>query len=156
TLSGTGTVVFASSDGRTSVRPSAGGTTLTVGPGITLRGQTGWVGYNPNVGGPANVSVVNHGTLSPDVARGPLVVRADSGWSSDGALQALSGGTLNLQGPGAVAGAGVITAGTNATLNLQGSVTNTGSATLTAAAGGTINLSSTLTNSGSSATLNLT
>src|SRR5207249_877019 len=80
TLSGNGTVVF----GNATYTPLAttyfidalrlrdGGTTLTIGPGITVRGQNGTIG-NLYWGGPPNVSIVNQGTISADVADGTIV-----------------------------------------------------------------------------------
>src|SRR5256885_12970371 len=40
--------------------------TLTIGGGITVRGQNGQIGYSPCWGGPVNVSVINQGTISSD------------------------------------------------------------------------------------------
>src|SRR5437667_1038020 len=38
-------------------------TTLTIGPGITVRGENGTIGYHGWWGGPGNVGVINQGTI---------------------------------------------------------------------------------------------
>jgi hypothetical protein len=122
TLAGTGSVVFADVDGWSQLRPTAG--TLTLGPGITIRGGSGTVG-DPNQ------PLVNHGTVHADTRFGRLTLQA-SVLTSDGTLRASNGGTLsanNVQnrGTGQVDGA--------STLALEGQWRNTGSLTL---AGGTL------------------
>ena len=49
TLGGTGTVVFGQYSPNT-LQVSEASTTLTIGSGITVRGQSGGVGYNPSLG----------------------------------------------------------------------------------------------------------
>jgi len=58
TLGGTGTVVFGNGDSRNTIRELIAGATLTLGSGITVRGKTGYIGYNPNIGGPTNPVVI--------------------------------------------------------------------------------------------------
>ena len=48
------------------------GTTLTIGPGITIRGQNGIDWLQLRVGRPYNVSVINQGTISCDVSGGTI------------------------------------------------------------------------------------
>src|SRR5437588_3977712 len=55
---------------------STDGTTLTIGSGITVRGQNGYVGYSPYLGGTTNVAVVNQGTIQADVSAGTKIGRA--------------------------------------------------------------------------------
>ena len=74
TLGGTGTVVFGQ-DSPNTLLVSDAGTTLTIGSGITVRGQSGAVGYNPSLGlGTTNGSVVNQGTIQADVSGGTITV----------------------------------------------------------------------------------
>ena len=79
-----------------SLRVTQAGTTLTVGPGVTVRGSTGGVGYNPNLGGVSSVAVVNQGTISADLAGGITV--SGTTWVNQGTIQSKAGGTFNLQG----------------------------------------------------------
>src|SRR6185503_12154610 len=77
TLSGSGAVVF----GRHScnlLRVATGGTTLTVEPGMTVRGHSGRIGWDAGqcIGGAQNVGVVNQGTIAADLSGGTIVVRA--------------------------------------------------------------------------------
>src|ERR1035441_9596993 len=51
-----------------SLRLVTGGTTLTIGAGMTVHGQNGTIGYLAPFGGPANVSVVKPGTISDRLA----------------------------------------------------------------------------------------
>src|SRR5207253_4654815 len=62
TLSGSGTIVFGSSISNT-LRLGTANTTLTIGPGILIHGQSGGIGYNPNFGGPTNVAFINQGSI---------------------------------------------------------------------------------------------
>src|SRR6185503_5208888 len=101
TLSGTGTVVF----GNATYTPSSttyfidalrirdASTTLTIGPGLTVRGLNGTVG-NLYLGGPPDVSIINQGTISADVAGGNIVVVAQP-FSNSGLLRS-EAGTLTL------------------------------------------------------------
>jgi hypothetical protein len=106
TLGGDGTVVF----GGSIYEPQCGsvkantlwlayaGTTLTIGGGITVEGQNGTVGAYTGCpwNGPANVSVVNQGAISADVANGTLVINAQP-FSNLGML-AMQGGMITLAG----------------------------------------------------------
>ncbi|MEI7731935.1 MAG: hypothetical protein WCO56_20345 [Verrucomicrobiota bacterium] len=92
TLSGNGTVVFGNHPNNTLFLANAG-TTLTNGAGITIRGQTGTIGY----GGAPNVAVINQGTISADVSGGTITVNAQS-FNNQGLAQGINGGTLSLLG----------------------------------------------------------
>ena len=79
TLSGNGTVVFGTDsyngygmNGRKALWLANGGTTLTIGSGITVRGQNGYIGAYTSAPfySPANVAVINLGTISADVSGG--------------------------------------------------------------------------------------
>jgi RHS repeat-associated protein len=72
TLSGTGTVIFGNNSNNHLFLDTAG-TTLTIGSNLTVKGTSGIIGYNPN-NGPQNVTVVNQGTISADVAGGTVYI----------------------------------------------------------------------------------
>jgi len=159
-LGGNGTVVFGSNPtvGATGLRESSGGATLTIGAGITVRGQNGAIGYCSYFGGPANVAVINQGTISADVGGGTIYVVGQP-VSNQGWLAMSNGGQLVVQGLAGnvgqiapVAGSTLSLSGTytnnlainltNATLNLSGNWVNAGSINLTNA---TVNLGSSFT-----------
>ena len=103
TLGGNGTVLFGASNPWGNDMANAlwlvyGGTTLTNGPGITVRGQNGTVGAVPSSpwSGPANVTVVNQGTISADVAGGTIVLSAQP-LTNLGLVQSPAG-TVDLAG----------------------------------------------------------
>ena len=78
-LSGTGSLVFGDQSAYYNViSVGLAGTTLTIGPGITIRGQNGTVGSGASTywGGPSNVSIINEGTISADVAGGAIGLTA--------------------------------------------------------------------------------
>jgi hypothetical protein len=129
TLGGNGTAVFGDS-GDNALRVLNGGTTLTLGPGITVRGQYGAIGFASPYGGAANVAVVNQGTISCDVNGGTIVVDAQP-FSNQGTIVATLGtvalaGTFNLA-------SGTLEFGLSNT-NRFGQINITGNATL----GGTV------------------
>ena len=151
-LSGTGTIAFDNSNYNT-VRVRDSGTTLTIGSGITIRGMNGSVGYNPILPGSHNdVAVIDHGTVSPDIAAGTIILRADNGFTAAGPLQASNGATLALQSTWTIDSAQAIGAGS--TLELQDTGTTVGDTQITAAATSTVNIRGSLANT--SHTLNLT
>src|SRR5437667_2574636 len=78
TLSGSGVVVFGNANAScNALRLVSDGTTLTIGPFITVRGHSGQIGYARNCWGlPSDVNVVNQGTISADVAGGTIAVLA--------------------------------------------------------------------------------
>ena len=123
TLSGTGTVVFGASVASVMGVETAGAT-LTIGPGILVRGQSGYIGSSGGFG-PASSSMVllNQGTISADVAGGMLTMNGQ-GFSNQGFLTVTDGAQLSLQDC-TWANTGVITA-TNATLYLDGNSTQLG------------------------------
>src|SRR5262249_39310926 len=99
TLSGNGAVIFGSGVNSlcNALRVTQSGTTLTLGPGITVRGHTGQIGWeNQCVGGPSDISVVNQGTISADVAGGTIYIRAQP-FTNNGLIRS-PGGTVNLAG----------------------------------------------------------
>ena len=166
-LGGNGTIVFGNGwtynyQGWNVVGLANGGTTLTIGPGITIRGQNGLVGAgNGWVGGPQNVGVINQGTISPD--SGGTINIAAQPFTNQGVVQANSGGSLSISGlqngvgaavtlngggslslGGGWANAGTINA-TNVTVNLGGSFTLADLGTLNRS-GGLVSVTGTLSN----------
>ena len=127
-LGGTGTVAFAGTGPYNLLQVATAGTTLTIGPGVVVRGQSGTVGYSPVWGGPSNVAVVNQGTIQADVAGGTIAVNG-TGWSNAGTMRALNGGTLRLDGSFTTAGPGKVVS-SGGSVDLTGVLDNTG-ATLT-------------------------
>jgi hypothetical protein len=97
TLGGSGTVAFGSSSADNAVWPTTAGSTLTIGAGIMVRGQTGYVGYDPNLGGSPTVAVINQGTIQADVS-GKTITVYGTGSQNSGSLKALNGATLSIQG----------------------------------------------------------
>jgi len=100
TLGGGGTVVFAGTGPYDSVGLSSG--TLTIGAGITVRGQSGYVGYTPVLGGsPSNIVVVNQGTIQ---------------WAEGGSISIqgtlTNSGTLTVDSTSSLATGGTIVGGT--------------------------------------------
>ncbi len=120
TLSGTGTVVFGQYSPNTLLLGQAD-TTLTIGSGITVRGQSGGVGYNPSLGlGTSNAAVVNQGTIQADVAGGTITVDGTSDQNA-GNLDALNGATLSILG--ALANVATVSVDATSVLSLGGTLT---------------------------------
>ncbi len=123
TLGGSGTVDFSGPGPYNAVGLASG--TLTIGPGITVQGQTGYVGYSPGIGGsPSSITVVNQGTIQANVSGGTITVQ-DASTPNTGTLQATNGGTLSLQSSSFTPG-GVIEADTGSTITIGGTIDNTG------------------------------
>ena len=125
TLGGSGTVVFGTFDTRNALMVASAGTTLTIGAGITVQGQNGYVGYDPNFGGSPDVSVVNQGTIAADTSGGTITVYGTGNLQNVGILQALNGGTLSLQG-GNWQDSGVNYADATSVFSIGASFSNTG------------------------------
>ncbi|GAB1391312.1 hypothetical protein MASR1M6_34940 [Rubrivivax sp.] len=123
TLSGAGSIVFA--DGNSSNRLNVEAGTLTLGSGITVRGESGRIGSQAFVGGAA--ALVNHGVIQADVAGGNIVVQIDGGGgvTNHGTLAALNGGTLWLASNVAGQAGSQIFAGAGSTV-MQSAVTLSG------------------------------
>ena len=170
TLGGSGTVVLDGGSGScNALRLTSGGTTLTIAPGITVRGQSGAIGYSPCWQGPSSVAVVNQGTIMPDVSGGTISIYAQR-FTNQASVQVISNaglyintlqnsasgtvlvnnGTLTLDGSWANAGEINVT---NSTVNLDGSF-SLGSLGVFNRSGGTVNLAGTLDNAGGAMTLN--
>ena len=140
TLSGSGTVVFGNG---CNALAEGSGSTLTIGAGITVRGQNGYIGWEPCFWGVPNVSVINQGTISADVANGTITI-AGQPFSNQGLAEGINGGTLALIDTWNNSGTLVESGGA---LNLGGNFTLTNIGTLNQT-NGTIYVSGTLTNTG--------
>jgi hypothetical protein len=93
TLGGAGTVVFGDEGYCNALRPS-GGAALTIGSGVTIRGQYGVLGYDPYCyGGSSNVGLTNQGSISCDVSGGTIYISAQP-FSNQGNLNVAAGDTL--------------------------------------------------------------
>jgi RHS repeat-associated protein len=136
-LGGTGTVLFGGSSFN-ALRLTTADTTLTIGPGVTVRGRSGTIGFHSSWGGPANVSVVNQGTILADTAGGTISI-VGQGWSNTGTLQARNGGDLNLGGTFTTAGLGTFDSNGGA-IRLTGTLDNTAATLAVGAATGSLTL----------------
>ena len=163
TLGGSGTVAFAgtgyaqaSSSGGQTIFYNDGltldaGTALTIGAGITVHGQRGFVGYGNYVAAPVGAALLIQGTVAADVAD-TTGISVDAGsWTNAGALEALNGGTLTVQNAGS--GAGTLSTGDASTLTLKGTLTNAAAVAISSAGTGVVNLQTSIANAGG--TLNL-
>ncbi len=121
TIGGTGSIVFADNNGSNRFNLEAG--VLTIGPNVTVRGNTGTIGGQSFVGGAA--SLINNGTISADVAAGTITLAVNSGITNNGTLSALNGGTLLLNNNVANTAGAQILVGAGSTV-LQNGVTLTG------------------------------
>src|SRR6185503_19392816 len=170
TLGGNGTVIFGNNSALcNTLRLENDDTSLTIGTGLTVRGDRGRIGYNPACwAGNFNHTVTNLGTIVADTAGGTIETRGQS-FVNLGKLQAINGGhlhVLNLErtaGQMTVVGAtlslggnwintGVLNA-TNATVNLGGSFT-LGNVGVFHRVGGAVNLTGTLEGGGGTLGLN--
>ena len=164
-MSGNGTVVFGNAGGcwANILQLVNSGTTLTIGSGITVQGQNGVIGSGSGycAGGPANVAVINQGTISADVSGGTISIQANSfqnngiiwaaggtialpssNFQNTGTLQASNGGVLNVpQMPSTV---GNIIALAGGTVRLLNSVYFNGANLLSSQPGGTVTISGSL------------
>ncbi len=116
TLGGNGTVVF----GNGGLYLASGGTTLTLGPGITVQGENGNIGNG-------NGSVINQGNIWLDVAGGGLTFNAQP-FINEGLVQVINGGA-NLWG-GNWINSGTL-AISDSTMHLSSSCTNFGTVSVT-------------------------
>ena len=94
TLGGIGSIVFGDDTVNQINTASSGGDsgTLTIGPGITIDGEYGTIGYDNG----AETPLINQGTIAADVSGGTISVYG-AGWSNSGTLEA-NGGTLEVNG----------------------------------------------------------
>ncbi len=137
TFSGTGNIVFADNAGSNRFNVEAGN--LTLGSGITVRGDTGYIGGQSFIGGASTLT--NNGTISADVSGGTITLAVNGAVTNNGTLSAQNGGTLLLNnsinggvGSQIVAGAGSTVIQNGVALN--GTITNAGSGSFRASNSG--------------------
>ncbi|HWB12490.1 MAG TPA: DUF4214 domain-containing protein, partial [Pirellulales bacterium] len=160
----TGIVVLGGSSNDRLIQ-SFGGQTLTIGNGITIRGDDGIVGG-------AASTLVNHGTIDADTSGGTINVALGANGSNSGTIKADSGGSLTVLGSSAgtwtneagatigVTGGGTLGIDNNpadpwtnlgtisttaSTMNLNGAFTQAGLGTFSRDAASTVNLTGKLT-----------
>jgi YD repeat-containing protein len=140
TLGGTGSVLFGAARGNQINTATSGGDsgTLSIGPGITIHGSTGVIGYDNG----SYLPLINHGTITAD-ASGSYILIFGTNWTNAGALQAKNGGELSLNA--SLTNSGTIEADTGSILGVNGTWTSSGTIT---ANDGTVSLSGTGTNTG--------
>ncbi len=148
TLDGNAEILFGGHNAN-GIIVSNGGTTLTLGSGVTVHGKNGSVGNSPVFGGSGTFA--NAGKISADVSGGTILVNAP-GWSNTGTLEAINNGTLTTSGTWSNSGTMQAVGGT---LNLGGTFTSAGVQTVLGNAG-TVNLTGTMDNTGNTFTLNAT
>ncbi len=147
TLGGTGTVAFSSASiaqyypAYNGLFVSISGTTLTIGPGVTVDGQLGIIGYSSPYQGSPVCSVVNQGTIQADES-GTTITIDGTGDQNTGTLNALNGATLLLQGSDWL-DSGVNYLDATSTFSLGASFSNSGN-TLALTGPGTFTLSGTI------------
>jgi hypothetical protein len=132
TLSGNGTVVFGDSNPWGNSYANAlllpvGGTTLTIGSGITVNGQNGTVGSQPEAapwGGPANVFIVNQGVISADVGGGTLSLSGQD-FDNSGNFEIAAGATIDANLSLSFDDPNVLVSQTGGVLNLAGNLLGT-------------------------------
>ena len=117
TLNGTGTIIFGASGGNY-LGQNGSNQTLTIGPNITILGQTGVIGGSASFGGD---TVVNLGTISADTADGEFTVYDVD---NTGIIENSNGGTVSFQG--SWSSTSVLSASGSGMLQLQGTVNNAG------------------------------
>src|SRR5262249_2721977 len=144
TFGSAGTVVFAGTSTPNQIRATSG--TLTIGPSITVRTQSGSGGGT--VGDPS-FALVNQGTLSAESGGGGLTVNGAS-WTNSGprrvnGVQLTLAGNWNNSAGTINVNAGTFALGGTFTTGQLGTLTNTGGTTL---------LTGVLNNAGTTFTLN--
>lgn len=129
TLSGTGSVVFVGSSGN-GIGPQLLSTTLAIGSGITIRGQSGAI-----YGFGSGSAVIDAGVVSADVAGGAISINGTS-FTNQGTLRASGGGLLNVAGL-VLPMAGTITAGAGGIVAVSGDLTLNSASTVNVELAGT-------------------
>ena len=152
TLTGTGTVVYATSEfhNRQGLRTTSDYSTFIIDSGITIRGGGGYIGYSEGwQGGATAATIINRGTIQSDVSGRTIRINAVNGsFFNEGTLAATGGGTLDVDALKDSIGTASATAGGH--LDIYGTFTNFLDRTLD---GSTLSLSGTWTNA---ATFSLT
>ena len=100
TLTGTGTVVYATSEfyNRQGLRITSDYSTFIIDSGITIRGGGGYIGYSEGWHGGSSTSIIiNRGTIQSDVAGRTIRINPFNGsFLNEGTLAVTGGGTLDV------------------------------------------------------------
>ncbi|MDA1054544.1 MAG: hypothetical protein O3C40_29280 [Planctomycetota bacterium] len=104
TLGGTGSVVFTGNAQYSALVVNPNDTTLTIGPGITIRGGStngsyysgAVIGRSDYKGGGSNSHVILQGTIDANVSGQKLYVRTTGNFTNDGTIKASNGGLLGV------------------------------------------------------------
>ena len=134
TLGGTGSIVFGAT-GNNRVGVDGGNKTLTIGSGVTIRGQNGSIGLGQLING-SNNGVLNNGTINADGGGTLLVQGVAAGLTNNGLVRAQNG-TLGVQT--ALAGTGTLQVDANGVINLANGAKTQGTLAM-GAAGAALNL----------------
>ncbi len=118
-LSGNATIVLDAAGGANNRIFMDGNGTTTFAAGTTVRGHSGLIGSQINIGG--TQTIVNNGTISADMAGGTITI-TDSAVTNNGTLSALNGGTLVLSSDVAGSASGQILAGAGSVVLQNGVV----------------------------------
>jgi hypothetical protein len=119
---------------------SSTNTTLTIGPGITIRGADG------NINNAPSDTIVNQGVIGADTSGGVITVgNYNGGVTSSGTFGAANGGELVVNGSFTPSTFGAIAQSSGGVVELNGSLDNTGAALNLTAATGSLTLNGTLT-----------
>ena len=134
TLGGTGYVDFGALADNTIQSDGV----LTIGPDITIQGQSGYIGYDTNVATPSSSSFINQGTISANVAGtfgDAIILQTITPWTNDGVVEAANGGDLIAPSLSTNYSAGTLTGGSwnvlsNSTMELDGQSITTNAANI--------------------------
>jgi hypothetical protein len=109
---------------------------LTIGSDITVQGQSGYVGYDPSLGGSANVAVVNQGTIDSD-GGGTITVNGQGGvFTNSGTVNASLGAIGVAAGTYGAVNNGAVAVGPSGTLTITGPFTQLAPGNLNVVLGG--------------------
>ena len=144
-----GTIAFESTVGMGYIEAADFGSTLTVGPGATIRGGRGVIGGSQYFGRPMNL--VNAGTITADRSGSELVIDGLAGavFTNDGMLDVGAGASMSVASSASTSNGSIVSSGT---LALRGAWNNAGSVTLNA---GSARLGGTFTNQSIGTLMNL-
>jgi hypothetical protein len=148
TLGGTGTVVFQNlASSEPALISNANNMTLTIGPGITVRGGSnpgyaGQIGYNQGWGGGSNCSLVLQGTINADDTNGGVIGLRPTGTGSltDTGIIAARGGNVTIFGQNSGAtltAAGTMIVGAGGVITVNGNYSPSATSEFSVEVGGT-------------------
>jgi hypothetical protein len=129
TLSGTGTIVLGNSGSSNRVALDQSNSVLTIGSGVTIRGENGTVGAQTFITS-ANTTVANNGHISADVNGGTIALQ-QALFSNNGTLEAKNGGLLNINANVSNTANGIIGASSNGVALQNGATISGGTITTT-------------------------